>query len=116
MGASESAAKEKSPKCTCGHTTVMHVGQKNRGKCLGYVRLRIIPRDAVPVRDRLDSDVWLSHGDAKDLLSSGQKKVEKMPSYEKQFRKGLARGFFLIECDCTSRSSLEKPDVEMYHP
>lgn len=68
------------------------------------------------VHDRQDSDVWLTQDEAKALLEKGQAKVEKMPSYEKQFRKGLTRGFFLTECDCTSRSSLEKPDVEIHYP
>ena len=114
MGVKKPAVKEKkseslqpSPKCTCGHPHLMHLGPSNRGKCTGHVRMMIIPKGAVPARFMLDSDVLLNEEDAQALVEQGQKKADKASSYEDQLRKGLRRNFFVQLCDCDGRSSLE---------
>ncbi len=104
------------PSCRCGHRIPVHQGADNRGKCMGRVRLWIIPRDAVPVRYRRDSDVFLTEDEARALIEIGASKVKKAPSYEKQFKKGMNRGFFADDCRCTLRTTLELGRVDLYHP
>ena len=114
MGANGPAVKEKSAKCLCGHAHLLHL--YNRGRCTGRVRMMITPKDAWPAQYRLDSDVWLNPKEAEALVAIGQKNVDKAPSYESKFRKGLKRGYFLQDCDCVLRSSLEISSVELIKP
>ena len=102
----------KSPMCLCGHSHSYHLGANRRGACTGTVRLMIIPKDAVPVRSQRASDVWLSENDAGVVVQAGYDKVQRAPSYETTFKKGMARGFFVRDCTCALRSSLHRGTLD----
>lgn len=78
--------------------------------------MMIVPRESVPVPQRRPSDVWLEKQEAEALVSVGASKARRAPSYEKQFKKGFARGYFVHPCDCSLRSSLELGRVELVTP
>ena len=67
-------------------------------------------------RHKRASDVWLTEEQAKDMVMLAHARVEKAPSYEKQFKKAMRRGFFRIPCPCDLRISESLASMDLQLP
>lgn len=89
--------------CLCGHLQVHHATR--RGRCLATVRMHLSKRVGIP-----PGDIVLEKKEAEQVVNEAFEKVEKAPSYQRQFEALLKRGFVKIDCQCKLYHEVEIPD------
>lgn len=93
--------------CLCGHPETHHA--RARGRCTGYVRIYISPAPGYKLRP---GDRVLDKAEAERVVNEAAAKVERAPSYEKQFKTLLRRGHVSIHCQCKLYHELPVPSEE----
>ena len=93
--------------CLCGHAIAFHM--KDRGRCTGDIRIYIqkVPQHVLRPGDRI-----LEKHEAEVVVNEAAAKVDKAPSYEKQFKAMMKRRYVSMNCQCRIYHEIEIPSEE----